>query len=302
MTGGGQWGTMSRMPSYLTSGMGGLEKVVIETLHGLAEVYRLGACVARYAAKGREVLFLSRTSKFELGKAIRGGVPICWPWFGPHPGESKLPQHGFVRGMEWEVAELGEGRVVMELRDSAATRALFPRSFRLRYIVTVGADGLTMALEATNTGPVAFAYGEALHTYFAVPDVREVEVTGLGGHRYRDKVAGGVVRTEVAGGGAGGGAGGVRLSGETDRVYFDTYGPHEIWWGGAARVRVHKSNSGDTVLWNPWEVKAEGLADLAGGQWPGFVCVEAVNTGENSVTVVLGQSHTTVCRVEVLGE
>lgn len=299
------------MATRLLTGEGGLPKLVIDTSAGVAEVHLLGACVTRYAVGGREVLFISKTSPFVVGKPIRGGVPICWPWFGPAPGAGggagargggtggggmgggkPLPQHGFARTQMWDVVEMGAERAVLELRDSAVTRALFPRAFRLRYAVTVGGDGLTMALETTNSDPVAFTYGEALHTYLAVPDVRDVEVTGLGGRTYLDKVAGGAEKTASDGP--------VRLTGETDRVYTDTYGPHELHWGGAKRVVVHKSNSADTVLWNPWATKAEAIPDLSGGQWPGFVCVETVNTGEHAVTLGEGQSHTTVCRLEVV--
>lgn len=282
------------MPTQLLPGNNGLEKVVIDTPHGIAEIYRQGACLTRFFAKGREVIFVSKSSHFAKGKAIRGGVPICWPWFGPHPGDPKLPQHGFARSMEWAVPEMSEGRAVLELVSSEETKKVFPRSFRLRFIVTVGGDGLSMGLETTNTDPIHFTFGDALHTYFVVPDVRAARVTGLKDHRYRDKVLGGAVKTEINDG--------TPLSGETDRVYFDTYGPHDIHCptAGGAVTRVHKSNSSDTVLWNPWETKAEGLADLAGNQWPGFVCVEAVNTAENSITLAPGQSHTTWCRVETL--
>lgn len=278
------------MPTHLTAGHNGLEKVVIDSQYGLAEIYRLGANLTRYSVKGREVIFVSKTSQFAPGKAIRGGVPICWPWFGPHPGDPKLPQHGFARVQNWNVTALEEGRAVLELRDNDDTRKLFPRSFHLRFIVTLGGDGLTMALETTNTDPIPFTFGDALHTYYTVPDIHAVRVTGFKDHRYRDKVLGGVVKTEIAEQ--------VAISAETDRVYFDTYGPHEIHTGQGT-IRVHKSNSADTVLWNPWEAKAEGIADLAGGQWPGFVCVEAVNTAENSITLFPGQSHTTTCRIDL---
>jgi glucose-6-phosphate 1-epimerase len=196
--------------------------------------------------------------------------------------------------MEWTVSEMAEGRAVLELLPSDESRKVFPRQFRLRFIVTVGQDGLTMALETTNTDPIPFTFGDALHTYFTVPDVRSVRVTGLKDHRYRSKTEGGLVKTDIHDA--------TPLEGETDRVYFDTYGPHEIITPNPAdgRVRIHKSNSSDTVLWNPWETKAESLPDLAGGQWKGFVCVEAVNTAENSVTLAPGQSHTTVCRIEAL--
>lgn len=277
------------MPTTLQTGENGLEKVVIETGHGRAEVYRLGACLTRYARGGREFIFVSKTSPFSVGKPIRGGVPICWPWFGPHPSDAKLPQHGFARKLLWNVTAMEEGRAVLELAESAESMEVFPRHFRLRFVVTVGADGLTMSLETTNTDPVPFTFGDALHTYLAVSDIRKVQITGLKDHRYRDKVLGGAVKTEIAEK--------VAITGHTDRVYFDTFGPHDLITP-EFQLRVHKSNSADTVVWNP-DVSAEKLADLAGGQWPGFVCIETVNTAENSVTLWPGQSHTTTCRLEV---
>lgn len=279
------------MPTTIVTGNNGLQKVVIDTPHGVSEVYRLGANMTRYAAKGREVIFVSKSSAFQVGKPIRGGVPICWPWFGMHPGDPKLPQHGFARTREWEVKVMEEGRAVLELRESEETRKLFPRAFRLRMIVTVGADGVTMALESTNLDPVPFTFGDAMHTYFAVPHISGVSVTGFKDHRFRSKTEGGLVRTDVNEM--------ATISAETDRLYFDTFGPHEIHLGGGAGVvRVHKSNSADTVFWNPWETKGESLPDLVGNQWPWFVCVETVNTGENSITLAPGQSHTTMCRIE----
>lgn len=285
------------MPTTLVAGNNGMKKVVIDTAYGVAEVYLQGATVTRYATKGaggvggvggREVIFLSKSSSFAAGKAIRGGVPVCWPWFGPHPTDAKLPQHGIARNREWTATHLEEGRAVLELSDDAETRKLFPYSFRLRMVVTVGGDGLSFALEATNTGGEAFEYGEALHTYFHVPRIDEVRVTGLTGKAYVDKVDGGAVKQEAAAE--------VGLVGEVDRVYRDTFGPHEIRWPGG-KVTVHKWGSRDTVLWNPAEKKAESLADLAGGQWPGFVCVEAVNTGGNRVRLEAGETRVTGCRV-----
>lgn len=283
------------MATRLLTGEGGLPRLVIEAAGAVAHVHLLGACVTRYAVGGREVLFCSPRSPFERGRAIRGGVPICWPWFGPHPADETLPQHGLARRMLWEVEQMGEERVVLTLSDNQETRQVFPRSFRLRYVVSLGGDGLTMALETTNTDPIAFTYGEALHTYLAVPDVRDVRVGGVAGLRYIDKAAGGVVRTESAEP--------VRLGGETDRIYLDAYGPHDVGWDGGrpGAVRVHKSNSANTVLWNPWETKGESMSELAGGHWTKFVCVETVNTAEHAVTLASGQSHTTVCRLEVIG-
>jgi glucose-6-phosphate 1-epimerase len=277
------------MPAKLTPGNNGLEKIVLESPHGTAEIYRLGATLTRYAVKGREIIFVSAKSPFTPGKAIRGGVPICWPWFGPHPSDPKLPQHGLARNVPWRVTALEDQRAILELTSSPETKPLFPFDFKLRYIITLGQDGLSLALESTNTDASPFTFGEALHTYFHIGDIRKTSVSGFTGLTYLSKSEGNTLKTDTAER--------ATLSAETDRVYANATGPHEIL-SPAGRIFVHKSNSHDTVLWNPWEPKAETMPDLSGNQWPTFVCVEAVNTAQNSITLAPHQTHTTTCRIE----
>lgn len=276
------------MPTRIDIGRNGLEKVVIETNDSVVEIYRLGACITRYATGGKEIIFLSKTSHFSVGKAIRGGVPICWPWFGPHPTDPKLPQHGLVRAKEWTVVSMDEDVTVLETLSDAETLKHFPYPFKLQLKVELGKNGLTFALTTSNTGESAFTIGEALHTYFTVSDITQTTTTGFQDLNYVDKVDGQKLKQETQAA--------VPITGETDRVYQGATGPHQIQHPGG-RVLVTKAGSADTVYWNPWEKKAEGLADLAGNQWPGFVCVEAVNTGANSVTVQPGQSHTIACNI-----
>lgn len=286
---------MSYMATTLVPGHNGLEKVVIDTPYGLAEVYRLGACLTRYQAKGpnraREVLFLSKTSHFTVGKPIRGGVPICWPWFGPHATDPTLPAHGLVRTKEWTVSSTTEDSVILETVSDDSTRAAFPHAFKLIFRVKVADYGLLMELETRNQGNEPFSIGEALHTYFQVGDIRQTQTTGLKGLTYVDKVDGLKLKTESEEA--------VPVNGETDRVYRGATGPHEIRCP-AGNILVSKSGSADTVYWNPWEKKAESLADLAGSQWPEFVCVEAVNTGDNSVKIAPGTSHILACMIKAL--
>lgn len=288
------------MATTLVPGNNGQEKVVIDSPHGIVEVYRLGACLTRYAKAGkqtamagkspaREVIFLSKTSAFLPGKAIRGGVPICWPWFGPHPTDPKAGQHGFARTALWDVIATSDNSVTLSLEASAETKAKWPHDFRLTYTVTLDAAGLTFALQTTNTCNDRFTFGEALHTYFAIGDISQTTVTGFKGLTYIDKVDGAKQKTETADR--------APVTGETDRVYLNAAGPHVIH-NPAGDLVVHKRGSADTVFWNPWSTKAEGLPDLAGNQWPTFVCVEAVNTGANAVTLAPGESHTIECRVE----
>ena len=251
-----------------------------------AEVYLNGATLTRYDFNGKPVLFLSRTSKFEAGKAIRGGVPIIFPWFGPHATDPKLPQHGFVRAAEWSLASTsvgpeGEAIVALAMESSDATRAVWPHDFALRYTVTVGRR-LVMELEVTNRSDSEFRFEEALHTYLAVSDVRNIQITGLERTEYIDKVEG-MARKRM-------GDAPLALDGETDRVYLNTLAECRLHDPARGSIRVGKEGSYSTVVWNPWD-KAESLPDLAGQQWPGMVCIETVNAKENAVSLASGESH-----------
>lgn len=277
------------MPTTVTPGTNALQKVVITSGDSVVEIYRQGATITRYAKGSREIIFTSASSFFQRGKAIRGGVPICWPWFGPHPSDPTAPQHGFVRAMEWDVTATTDHSATLTIQSSPETKKHWPHEFKLVLTVTVDPQGLTFALTTTNTCQMPFTYGEALHTYFTVGDISQTTVSGFKGLSYLDKVdnmARKVETNDVA-----------NVTGETDRVYLGAKGPHVIS-SPKGKITVSKSGSADTVFWNPWQKKAESLPDLAGGQWPCFVCVEAVNTGEHLITLSPGQSHTIECRVE----
>ena len=276
------------------AGIGGLTKVLVCTgapvsaTKAAAEIYLNGATVTQYSVDGRPILFCSRTSKFEQGKAIRGGVPVIFPWFGPHPTDHTLPQHGLARAAEWTIVSTyryanDEAAVVLGLESSDATRAIWPFDFSLRYTVTVG-KRLEMALEVTNRSASEFKFEEALHTYLAVSDVRNIRITGLENTEYLDKVAG-LERKRLD-------TSPLALTGETDRVFLNTTGACRLHDPEFGDTVVRKEGSRSTVIWNPWEAKAEALVDMAGNQWPGMVCIETANAMENLVTLAPGASHT----------
>ncbi|WNB84386.1 D-hexose-6-phosphate mutarotase [Cellulomonas sp. ATA003] len=205
----------------LEDGSGGLPRVVVQGPAATAEVYLQGGHVTAWRPSGHDdVLWTSARSRFAEGTAIRGGVPVCFPWFGPLEGHPDAPAHGFARTLPWTldaVEESGDDVVVaLSLTDSPATHSTpWPHPFRAELRVTVGAR-LTLALTVHNTGEHPVTFAEALHTYLGVGDVRQVEVGGLEGRRYIDKLGG----PEPVDGSAEP----ARITGETDRIYLDTRG------------------------------------------------------------------------------
>lgn len=270
-------------------GEGGLARLEITTRLATAHLYLHGAHVTHFQPVGSgPLIFLSTASKFTPEKAIRGGVPVIFPWFGPHATDPTLPMHGFARTAEWEVesVELAPDqtcRAVLRLVSNEQTRALWPHDFILRFRLTVGRK-LEMSLEVENWSGGPFSYEEALHTYLAIRDVHQTGVIGLQGTEYIDKVDLFSRKREQPAA--------VRFTGETDRVYLNTTALCTVDDAAAGRrLTVSKSGSGTTVVWNPWEAKAKALADLGDDEWLRFVCVETCNAAENAVTLAHAETH-----------
>jgi glucose-6-phosphate 1-epimerase len=270
----------------------GLPVLDITAPSATARIYAHGAQLAHWQPAGAEpVIFMSAESAFEEGKAIRGGVPVCFPWFGPREGQAA---HGFVRNRTWRVLEVreidGAVRATFETASGEGTRAKWPHDFIARMSCTAGAV-LAMEFEVTNTSREPFMFSEALHTYFAVGDAREVTVTGLEGAAYRDFPDRTKLTTQT---------GAIRFSEETDRVFVDTTGTCVIEDPVLGRrITVEKSGSLSTVVWNPWIAKAAALADFGDDEWMRMVCVETANAFENSVTLNAGATHRLTVRVSV---
>lgn len=268
------------------AGEGGLPLAVVETPDTAGGMYLHGGHVTRWRPAGHnEVLWLSDTAVYRDGKAIRGGVPVCFPWFGPKQDDPNAPSHGLVRTAGWDVAETAgtaDGAQVTMTRRAPPWACTITAEF---------GPALAISLTAAHTGNSPASFEAALHTYLAVSDVRRITVTGLEGAEYLDQVAGRMNRQ---------GAGPIVFAGETDNVYFDTAGDvvvHDPVWG--RRLVVSKAGAESTVVWNPWTDKAARLADVADSAWPGFVCIETAAIGRNAVTLAPGESHEIVANLRV---
>jgi len=280
---------------------GGLVRAVVSSQAAEAEIYLHGAHVARWKPRGqRPVLFLSSKSLFAPGKAIRGGVPLIFPWFGSRAEGKPGPVHGFARITEWTL----EGTKLRNDGDVEITLGLAPNDsaptfgygeFALRFRVNVGSN-LQMELEVHNYGKEPLVYEEALHAYFAVGDVRQASVSGLEGTSYIDKTDG-FKRKQL-------GSEALRIAKETDQVHLNTNATcviHDSAWN--RRLIVEKSGSETTVIWNPWIDKTTHMSDMAPDEWQEMICVETANAADNALSLAPGGSHklTASIRVESAG-
>jgi len=273
----------------LEPGPGGLERLTLQASEGEAHVFLHGGHVSHFQPKGeRPVLWMSRASRFEPTRPIRGGVPVCFPWFGPKAGASEAPIHGFARILPWALAGVtrepsGEIEAKLELAPEAAIRGGFSLELGLALIVRVGRSlGLTLAVH--NAGATPARFEAALHSYFAVSDVAQVRIHGLEGVPYLDKTEAMAKKP--------GADGPVAITGETDRVYLDTAATVTIEDPGwERRVVIAKTGSATTVVWNPWVAKAAAMPDFGDDEWPRMLCVETANVGEQATTIGPRATH-----------
>jgi D-hexose-6-phosphate mutarotase len=287
-------------------GPGGLLFTEINNAQARASVCLQGGQVLLWQphTQSNPVLWLSGAARYAAGNAIRGGIPVCWPWFGspaaPPGGDAPAgPAHGFARTQSWRVdgtQAIGSGQTCLRLglADNPATRALWPGAFALELQITIG-DTLDLVLRTRNTGAAPMVITEALHTYFRIGDIASTSVEGLAGVAYFDAAepAAGVREGRRTQDGA------VRFGGEVDRVY-DSGAP--CWIDDLIlqrRIHIAASGSASTVVWNPWDAKAQRLGDLGDGAWRQMVCVESGNARDRAVSVAPGASHELAVRYRV---
>jgi D-hexose-6-phosphate mutarotase len=270
-------------------GPNGLVFAEIDNALGTAYICLQGAHITTFRPKDQvePVIWVSKFAKFALGKSIRGGAPVCWPWFGAHATESSFPGHGFARTVMWEVTQSaalpgGETEITLALLENEQTQVQWLHKTRLELNVIVGRS-LKASLNTTNLGDTPVQIGEALHTYFQISDIEEIKVTGLENTAYVDKV-GEVTRRMQDGA--------VTFSGEVDRVYVDTETTCVIVDPAFnRRIVIAKTGSRSTVVWTPWNEKADKMGDFGPDGWRQMVCVESVNALENVVSVEAGETH-----------
>lgn len=266
------------------------------TAGGTVVAHDQGAHLTEWRLGDTPVIWVSAESAYAEGEPIRGGVPVCWPWFGPgRPGDLS-PAHGFARIAPWRmVQEESDGsalRLTWELTH-ADVQGLpgaehFTHDFTARLEVSVE-QAATVALTVRNDGADSFDYEAALHTYLHVGDIRRVQIDGLDGCDYFDKVLSADATQD----------GPVVFAGETDRV-FDSSATVQVHDPALARtLTIEKSGSASTVVWNPWTDKAAAMADFGDNEWQQMVCVEAAAVGRHAVTLPPGHEHTLSTTVRV---
>ena len=271
----------------ITEGNGGLPRIQITGSQAEGEMYLHGAQVTSWKPAGQdEVLFLSTQSRWQEGQAIRGGIPICFPWFRAKADDPKAPAHGFVRTRTWQLESIVQEErgvlVSISFESDELTRRWWPGEFRLSYRVVFGSE-LILELGCTNTGKTAFRFEEALHTYNRVADVANVRLEGLHAMHFLDNSDSNAEKVQHAG---------VKITAPTDNAYLNTQDNVELMDPELHRqIRLKKTNSLTTVVWNPWWEGAARLGDLGDDEWGQFLCVEASNILTASVSLAPGEEH-----------
>jgi glucose-6-phosphate 1-epimerase len=276
-------------------GNGGMARVRITSALGEGEIYLHGAHVTSWKPAGDdEVLFMSTKSRFEDGQAIRGGIPICFPWFRAKANSPEALAHGFVRTKAWQLDSISENQggvtVSMSTASDERTQRWWPGDFRLIYRATFGRE-LRLELVCTNTGKTPLRLEEALHTYNRVADITQARVLGLDAVHFFDNTDSNKEKTQ---------SGDLTIASKTDNAYLNTQSPVDLIDRDLGRrIRMSKANSMTTVVWNPWDDGAKGMRDLGDGEWKQFVCVEASNILGSAVNVAPGQEHSVTAVLSV---
>ncbi|MDZ4098286.1 MAG: D-hexose-6-phosphate mutarotase [Methylophilaceae bacterium] len=273
-----------------TKGESGLDYIEIENRFATAKLALQGAHLMYWHPKHTEqpVLWVSEESRYEAGRSIRGGIPLCWPWFGAHPTDSSLCMHGFARVTPFTVIDIGQmnngyTRVILQMKQTENAQRQLSYPYTLVITLEIG-ETLSIKLSTTNRATQPFFMGEAFHTYFHVSDVEKVRVSGLDNTEYADKLLDYWRDTQV---------GDITFNQEFDRVYVSTKAPVTIHDPQFKRnIVINKKGSNSTVVWTPWQKKAHQMADMPkDDSWRRMLCVETANAMENLVMINPGYTH-----------
>ncbi|WP_085676510.1 MULTISPECIES: D-hexose-6-phosphate mutarotase [unclassified Pseudomonas] len=275
----------------------------ISSGHAELLIAQQGAQILSYQRVGEPpLLWLSDQAIFRQGKSVRAGVPVCWPWFGNlqrnpasvqamYRGE-QAPAHGLARTRDWQllgVEEKGDDLYIeFELPEAQGDLPGWPHDVELKLQIVLGCE-LTVSLNSRNMGNSLVTISQALHSYFAVSDVRQARVEGVEGLQYIETLADWEQRKQQ---------GALAFAGETDRIYLGTpqtlsiVDPH---W--ERRIILTCSGSRSAVIWNPWTERAKELADMADDGWQRMLCIETANVWDDVVELKPGSSHSLQVRI-----
>ena len=272
-------------------GDGGFPFILISnrSATALISVYAAQVLSFQPVDESEDLLFLSQKSYYDEGKAIRGGIPLCWPWFGPDPADLQRPNHGFVRNGLWAVSGTEatsdfETKVKLRFLENLQSESCWQHAFALELEISAG-NTLTLELITRNTGNQAFSITQAFHTYFHVGDINQVRILGLEDTEYFDKLDHGAKKFQT---------GAVTVLEEVDRIYTGV--KNELIIDDSAfnrRIRIVSTSHKTAVVWNPWAKTSATMPDLENDDYLHFVCVEAVNAFDDVIKLAPGESHTT---------
>ena len=278
-------------------GGGGLPFIEVTTANSsaLISVYAGQVLSFRPAGEMDDLMFLSEKAYYQTGKAIKGGAPVCWPWFGADPQGLGRPAHGFVRNRMWnvvatEITVSGAIRVILGLEDTPETIEIWPQSFTLMLEITVG-KSLNLELVTRNTGAQLFPVTQAFHTYFKVGDISQVSVSGLEDTDYIDKVDNSALKKQI---------GPVVINEEVDRIYLGVR--DELVINDIAlkrRIRIRSRGSKTAVVWNPWVKISAEMADLQDNDYRNLLCAETTNAATDVVEVSPGRESRLVANYSI---
>ena len=271
------------------TGKGGFPVIEIQNEYAKATISLYAGQVLSFQPvnQAQDMMFLSTQGYYQEGKATKGGVPICWPWFGPDPEAKGRASHGFVRNRMWKMREIasnqdGSTTVVMGLVDTPETRRIWNYAFDLAISITIGSS-LTIELITYNTGDQAFEISQALHTYFKIGDISQVQILNLEDTSYLDKVDGGKNKTQT---------GAVTFNTECDRIYLDV--PSQLVIDDLAlgrKITITAANSNTAIVWNPGAEISAKMADLGDLDYQRFVCVETANAANEIIEIAPGNDY-----------
>lgn len=268
----------------------GLVRLSIENQAARAELYTQGAHLTAYQPSGQPpLLWVSSAETYQPGRAIRGGIPICWPWFGDHPNEPNAPAHGLARTRVWDWQLLAESDRRTDLRlwlETDASDPGFPYQARAELLVSVG-DSLILALTTHNLSHQPFQLSQALHSYLPISDLRKAAIAGLDGQFYHDKLTGQSATWPT----------GLRFEREVDRIVLDRGEPIRLNRGDGHITRIKRQGSRSIVVWNPWIDKSKTLSNFNANDYQQMLCLEAANAAEDARLLKAGHSHTLICEI-----
>ena len=279
------------------NGADNIPVIEINNLSATSKISLQGAHVLSWKPNEQaDVIWLSEDAALSIGKSVRGGIPVCWPWFGAHESNDSFPAHGFARTVLWEVAETKklsptEIRITFKLlthKLSENLQKMWPQDTVVEYQLIIS-NTLSLKLITTNNSAKDIVVGQALHTYFNVENIDNTIVHGLEGKTYLDKPDNFSSKVQN---------GPIKFYNETDRIYLDTVDDVTID-NGKRKIVITKQGSRSTVVWNPWEEVAEKMGDLGINGYQKMLCVESANAASDTITIKPGESHTMSVTYEV---